>query len=57
MEPVYENLEKVKESADHSDIIKTIINIILGVAVAAGIVWFFIRRKKRKQQMLDDFVK
>lgn len=57
LEPVYENLEKVKESADHSDIIKTIINIILGVAVAASIVWFFIRRKKRKQQMLDDFVK
>lgn len=57
LEPIYENLEKVKESTDYSDIIKIIIKVILGVVIMAGIIWLFIRRKRRKQQMLDDFVK
>lgn len=57
LEPVYENLEKVKESTDHTDVIKVIVKIILVIAIIAGAVWFFFRRKKRKQQMLDDFIK
>ncbi|MCI8509255.1 MAG: hypothetical protein HFJ06_11955 [Lachnospiraceae bacterium] len=57
LEPVYENLEKVKESKDSSYIIKVIVKIIFAIVIIAAIIWFFIRRKKRKQQMLDDFVK
>ncbi|MDE6760930.1 MAG: hypothetical protein K2J90_09670 [Lachnospiraceae bacterium] len=57
LEPVYENLEKVKESRDSSHIIKVIVKIIFAIVIIAAIIWFFIRRKKRKQQMLDDFVK
>ncbi len=57
LEPVYENLEKVKESKDSSHIIKVIVKIIFAIVIIAAIIWFFIRRKKRKQQMLDDFVK
>ena len=56
LEPVYENLEKVKERADYSDIINIIIKIIFCIVIMAGIIWFFIRRKKRKQQMLDEFI-
>ena len=56
LEPVYENLEKVKERADYSDIINIIIKIIFCIVIMAGIIWFFIRRKKRKQQMPDEFI-
>lgn len=55
-EPVYENLERVKDKKDNSDVIKMILKILLMIAVVAGVIWFFDKRRKRKQQMLDDFI-
>ena len=55
-EPVYENLEKVKDKQDNSGMIKGILKILLIIAVVAGVIWFFDKRRKRKQQMLDDFI-
>ncbi|MDE5864386.1 MAG: hypothetical protein K2H34_08580 [Lachnospiraceae bacterium] len=55
-EPVYENLEKVKDKKDNSDLIKGTLKILLIIVVVAGVIWFFDKRRKRKQQMLDDFI-
>lgn len=55
-EPVYENLEKVKDKQDNSGMIKGILKILLIIVVVAGVIWFFDKRRKRKQQMLDDFI-
>lgn len=55
-EPVYEKLEKVKDKRDNSGIIKGIVKLLLIIAVVAGIIWFLDKRKKRKQQMLDEFI-
>ena len=55
-EPVYENLEKVKDEKDYSKVIKKIVGIVVMFAVAVAAIWFYIQRKKKKQQMLDDFI-
>lgn len=55
-EPVYENLEKVKDKQDNSGMIKGILKVLLIIVVVAGAIWFLDKRKKRKQQMLDDFI-
>ena len=55
-EPVYDNLEKVKTSNDYSALVKKAGTIIVVVCVMAGIGYAVIRRRKRKQQILDDFI-
>ncbi|MGN0155054.1 MAG: COG1361 S-layer family protein [Lachnospiraceae bacterium] len=55
-EPVYENLEKVKEAKDNTKAVKMVVEIVVVLVVIAAIFWFYIRRKKRKQQILDDFI-
>lgn len=55
-EPVYEKLEKVKESKDYTKVIKNVVEVIVILAVIAAVVFFFIKRKKRKQQILDEFI-
>lgn len=55
-EPIYENLEKVKDKQDNSGTIKGILKILLIIVVVAGVIWFFDKRRKHKQQMLDDFI-
>lgn len=55
-EPIYENLEKVKDKKDNSDLIKGILKVLLIIVVVVGVIWFFDKRRKRKQQMLDDFI-
>lgn len=55
-EPVYDNLEKVKTSKDHSALVKKAGTVIVVVVVMAGIGYVVIRRRKRKQQILDDFI-
>ena len=55
-EPVYDNLEKVKTSKDHSAMAKKagiVIVIMLGMA---GIGYVVFRRRKRKQKILDEFI-
>ena len=54
-EPVYENLEKVKETGNYSGVVKKIVWILIIIVIAGLIVWFFIKRKKRKQQIFDEF--
>lgn len=55
-EPIYENLEKVKEAADHSKAIKTAVTVIASIVVIVLVVWLMVKRKKRKQQILDEFI-
>lgn len=54
-QPVYENLEKVKESTDNSGIVKTILLIAAGVIVVAVLVYLVIQRQKRKKKILEEF--
>ncbi|MDD5999690.1 MAG: CARDB domain-containing protein, partial [Lachnospiraceae bacterium] len=53
-EPVYDNLEKVKTSKDSSDIVKKIGSGVIAVVLIAGIGYVVFRRRKRKQQILDE---
>ncbi len=55
LEPVYENLEKVKEKTDHSPMIKRITGILIVIVVILIMVFLYQKRKKRKQQILDEF--
>lgn len=55
-EPVYDNLEKVKTSKDSSDIVKKIGSGVIAVVLIAGIGYVVFRRRKRKQQILDEFI-
>ena len=55
-EPVYDNLEKVKTSKDSSDIVKKIGSGVISVVLIAGIGYVVFRRRKRKQQILDEFI-
>lgn len=54
--PIYENLEKVKEAADHSKTIKTVVTVIVVILVVAAFIYLSIKRRKRKQQILDEFI-
>ena len=54
--PIYENLEKVKEAADHSKAIKTVVTVIVVILVIAAFIYLSIKRRKRKQQILDEFI-
>lgn len=54
-EPVYENLEKVKETGKYSGAVKKVVWILIVIVMIGFIVWLFIKRKKRKQQILDEF--
>lgn len=56
-EPVYSNLEKVKEQADYSNSIRSIVIFVVCVAVLALAIYLIVKRQKKKQQMLDDFLK
>lgn len=55
-EPIYDNLEKVKTSKDSSDIVKKIGSGVIAVVLIAGIGYVVFRRRKRKQQILDEFI-
>ena len=55
-EPVYDNLEKVKNAKDYSGVAKKTGTAVIILVVAAGIIYLGIRRKKKKQQILDDFI-
>lgn len=55
--PVYKNLEKVKENKSNVGVIKMIVKIVAILSMAVIVIWFLIRRKRRKQQILDEFVK
>lgn len=54
-QPMYENLELVKDTPDASGAIKTVLWVIVGVAVLAAVVWLLIRRWKRKKSILEEF--
>lgn len=54
-QPIYENLEKVKEEPNYSGIIKTIGWILVAAAVIAVVVVLLLRRRKRKQRILEEF--
>lgn len=54
--PIYENLEKVKEATDHSKTIKTVVTVIVVILVIAAFIYLSIKRRKRKQQILDEFI-
>ena len=54
-EPIYENLEKVKETADYSRTIKKIAWILIVIAAVLIMIFLYIKRRKRKQQILDEF--
>lgn len=54
--PIYENLEKVKEAADHSKTIKTVVTVVIIILVVAVVIYLLIKRQKRKQQILDEFI-
>ena len=56
IQPVYKDLEKVKEGKDYSALIKKIVKIVVVIVAIALIVVFFIRKKKKKQQMLEEFM-
>ena len=55
-EPVYDNLEKVKTSKDHSAMVKKTGMVIVIMAGMAGIGYVVFRRRKRKQEILDEFI-
>lgn len=55
-EPVYDNLEKVKNAKDYSGVAKKTGTAVIILVVVAGIIYLGIRRKKKKQQILDDFI-
>ena len=54
-EPVYTDLEKVKEPADVGDILGRVAWIVLGMLFLLAVIWYLIRRRKRKQKMLEEF--
>lgn len=54
-QPVYENLEKIKETPDYSGIVRMIIWILAAAGVIAFIIWLLIRRRKQKQRILEEF--
>lgn len=54
--PIYENLEKVKEATDHSKTIRTVVTVIVVILVIAAFIYLSIKRRKRKQQILDEFI-
>lgn len=54
--PIYENLEKVKEATDHSKAINTVVTVIVVILVIAAFIYLGVKRKKRKQQILDEFI-
>lgn len=54
-QPIYENLELVKEARDSSGTVKMVLWIVAGVAVAAVVVWLLIQRRKRKKSILEEF--
>ena len=56
-QPVYEDLEKVKDEKDYSDVVKKIVIIVVVVALFAGGVWLALKKQKKKQEMLDEFMK
>lgn len=55
-EPVYDNLEKVKTSKDHSAMVKKTGIVIVIMVGMAGIGYVVFRRRKRKQEILDEFI-
>ena len=55
-EPVYDNLEKVKTSKDHSALVKKTGIVIVIMVGMAGIGYVVFRRRKRKQEILDEFI-
>lgn len=54
-QPIYENLEKVKDTADVSGVIRNIGIIAAVIAVIALIIFISYKRWKKKQRMLDEF--
>lgn len=54
-EPIYENLEKVKEKTDSSQTVKKIVWVLILIAVILIIILLYLKRKKKKQQILDEF--
>ena len=54
-QPVYENLEKVKEETNTGNVVKTILIIVAIIAVLAIILWLMIRRYQRKKKILEEF--
>lgn len=56
-EPIYTDLEKIKEEKDASGIVKTILMVIVFIIIVVGVVYFIMRRVQKKKQMLEDFLK
>lgn len=54
-QPMYGNLELVKEAKDSSGTVKTVLWIVAGIGVVAVIVWLFVQRRKRKKSILEEF--
>lgn len=54
--PVYENLEKIKESSDHSNEWGMAGKLICAAIVIAVVIYGLWRRQRRKQRILDEFI-
>lgn len=54
-EPVYENLEKVKEAKSYSKAAKRIVQVLLVIVVVVAVIFLFVKKRRRKQQILDEF--
>lgn len=54
-QPVYENLEKVKETPDYGKVWLKIGLIAAGILMVAGISVYVIRKRKKKQKLLEEF--
>ena len=52
--PIYENLEKVKDSPDVTEIVKRVAWIAAGVAVLVIVIVLLRRRAVRKRKMLEE---
>ncbi|MCM1159414.1 MAG: hypothetical protein NC300_12000 [Bacteroidales bacterium] len=54
-EPIYENLEKIKDTPDYSGTIKRVFSVAVVVIIILLIIFWMIQKRKRKQKILDEF--
>lgn len=54
-QPIYEDLEKIKDTPDVSGVVRQIVIILVIVAVIVLIIFIAYKRWKKKQKMLDEF--
>lgn len=55
-EPLYHDLEKVKESKENSGVIKTVLLVLSILALSFFLAFLFIKKRRRKQEILEEMV-